>query len=63
MGSKLVSRAFIRDHLVEVRKGEDDMFVASCPELKGCHSQGGTVREAIDNIRDAINGVLEVDDG
>lgn len=33
---------------------------ASCPELPGCHSQGATVEEALENIRDAIQGYLEL---
>jgi predicted RNase H-like HicB family nuclease len=32
----------------------------SCPELPGCHSQGENVNEAMENIRDAINGYLEL---
>ncbi|MEK7686202.1 MAG: type II toxin-antitoxin system HicB family antitoxin [Verrucomicrobiota bacterium] len=32
----------------------------SCPELPGCHSQGATVDEAMENIRDAIQGYLEL---
>ena len=32
----------------------------SCPELPGCHSQGTTVAEALENIRDAIQGYLEL---
>ncbi len=32
----------------------------SCPELPGCHSQGATVEEALENIRDAIQGYLEL---
>jgi predicted RNase H-like HicB family nuclease len=32
----------------------------SCPELPGCHSQGATVTEALENIRDAIQGYLEL---
>ena len=32
----------------------------SCPELPGCHSQGATVAEALENIRDAIQGYLEL---
>ncbi len=32
----------------------------SCPELPGCHSQGATVEEALENIRDAIEGYLEL---
>ena len=32
----------------------------SCPELPGCHSQGVTVEEAMVNIRDAIEGYLDL---
>jgi predicted RNase H-like HicB family nuclease len=32
----------------------DEGFAVSCPELPGCHSQGRTEAEALDNIRDAI---------
>ncbi|MCW5553433.1 MAG: type II toxin-antitoxin system HicB family antitoxin [Verrucomicrobiae bacterium] len=32
----------------------------SCPELPGCHSQGATVAEALENIRDAMQGYLEL---
>jgi len=34
-------------------------FYAWCPELKGCHSQGQTLDEAIANIREAIELYLE----
>ncbi len=30
-----------------------------CPALRGCHSYGDTVEEALANIRDAISGYLE----
>ena len=32
----------------------------SCPALPGCHSQGATVPEAMDNIRDAIRDYVEL---
>jgi predicted RNase H-like HicB family nuclease len=32
----------------------DEGFSVSCPALKGCHSQGATRAEALENIRDAI---------
>ncbi len=35
------------------------MFVAECPALPGCVSQGKTRDEAMTNIRDAIQGYLE----
>ncbi len=39
---------------------EDDGYNISCPALPGCHSQGDTEKEAIENIKDAITGCLEV---
>jgi len=32
----------------------DDGVSVSCPALKGCHSQGRTREEALENIREAI---------
>ena len=44
---------------------EDGYWVAECPSLPGCISQGKTREEAIVNIREAIQGyvaALEEDD-
>ena len=38
--------------------GEDDFWVAECPSLPGCVSQGQTKEEAILNIREAIQGYI-----
>ena len=38
--------------------GEDDYWVAECPSLPGCVSQGRTREEAILNIREAIQGYI-----
>lgn len=32
----------------------EEGFAASCPALRGCHSQGRTLDEAKENIRTAI---------
>ena len=39
---------------------EDGGFVAECPAIPGCISEGDTVEKAIANIRDAIEGCLAV---
>lgn len=39
---------------------EDGGFWVECPELPGCASQGDTIEEALDMIKDAIYGHLEV---
>ncbi len=33
---------------------EEGGFLASCPVLQGCHVEGKTYAQAIDNIHDAI---------
>jgi len=45
---------------VVIEKDEDGFFVADCPDLQGCHSQGKTIEEAITNIRDAIKLHLKI---
>ena len=44
---------------VTIEPDEDGIFVAQCPALPGCISQGKTYDEAMGNIRDAIQGYLE----
>jgi antitoxin HicB len=39
---------------------EDGGYNVSCPALPGCHSQGETQEEAIESIREAIVGCLEI---
>ncbi len=43
---------------VIVYSGEDGYFVAECPSLPGCISQGKTREEAIANIKEAIAGYI-----
>ena len=43
---------------VHIEPDEDGIFVAECPTLPGCISQGGTRDEALLNIKDAIAGYL-----
>lgn len=38
---------------------EDGMYIAECPSLPGCISQGRTRKEALENIQDAIKGYIE----
>jgi len=44
---------------VVIEQDEDDKFVATCPTLPGCVSEGDTREAALANIRDAIAGYLE----
>ena len=43
---------------VIVYSGEDGYYVAECPSLPGCISQGKTREQAIANIKEAIEGYI-----
>lgn len=42
-----------------VFQDEDGLFVAQCPALKGCYSQGDTFEKAIEHLEEAIEMCLE----
>ncbi len=46
------------EFLIVVEPDEDGYIVAECPSLPGCLSQGRTRDEALENIREAIEGYL-----
>ena len=48
---------------VIIFKSEDGFYIAECPSLPGCISQGKSNEEAIENIREAIDGyILSLED-
>jgi antitoxin HicB len=46
-------------YTISIEKDEDGVFVACCPELPGCISQGSTEAEARNNLEEARQGYLE----
>lgn len=46
---------------VVVEHGQDGYFVAHCPALKSCWSQGKSREEALRNIREAVELYLDPD--
>ena len=48
---------------VIIYPGEDGYWVAECPSLPGCISQGETREEAVRNIREAIEGYIATLEG
>ncbi len=44
---------------VIIQEAEEGGYIVSCPALPGCHSQGETIEEALENIKEAIIGCLE----
>ena len=43
---------------VIVYLGEDGWWVAECPSLPGCVSQGKTREDAVESIKEAIRGYI-----
>ena len=44
---------------VVLYKGEDGYWIAECPTLPGCVSQGKTVEESLKNVGEAIKAYIE----
>jgi len=46
--------------LITMFQDEDGVFVAECPSIPGCVSQGSTAEEAEKNVQQAIKECLAV---
>jgi predicted RNase H-like HicB family nuclease len=46
--------------IITITRDEDGIYVAECPAIPGCVSQGKTEDEAQKNIQEAISDCLEV---
>jgi len=46
--------------IVTLDRDEDGVWIAECPAIPGCVSQGKTKDEAIANVREAISLCLQV---
>ena len=45
---------------ITIFQDEDGMYIAECPSIPGCVSQGATEQEAENNLQEAIKECLEV---
>ncbi len=46
---------------VIIEKDEDGLYVASVPDIPGCHTQGKTLNQVLERIKEAIEVCLEAD--
>jgi predicted RNase H-like HicB family nuclease len=46
--------------LITILQDEDGTYVAECPTIPGCVSQGQTEEEAVENIKEAIMACIKV---
>ena len=49
----------IYDFKIIIEPDDSGGFVVNCPSLQGCYSQGDTIDEALENIKEAILLCLE----
>lgn len=47
------------NYTIILEREEDGGYHAFCPTLPGCHTQGDTFDEAMENIKDAIKLYIE----
>ncbi len=50
-----------REFSVVVQRDEEGFYVASVPELRGCHTQARSLDRLMERIREAIELCLEVE--
>jgi len=46
---------------VIIEKDEEGWYVASVPEIQGCHTQGRTIQQVLERIKEAIEVCLKAD--
>ncbi|MEK6859314.1 MAG: type II toxin-antitoxin system HicB family antitoxin [Nanoarchaeota archaeon] len=51
----------IIDFNVLIGQDEDGIYVARVPEIEGCYTQGKTLQEVLERIKEAIEVCLEAD--
>ena len=49
------------DFTVLIEQDEDGIYVAKVPDIPGCHTQGKTVEQAMERIKEAMQVCLETD--
>ena len=49
------------DFTVLIEQDEDGIFIAKVPEIEGCHTQGRSLQEVLERIKEAIEVCLEAD--
>jgi predicted RNase H-like HicB family nuclease len=50
-----------KEFTIVIEQDEDGIYVASVPELEGCHTQAKTLDELRERIKEAIKLYLEVE--
>jgi predicted RNase H-like HicB family nuclease len=52
-----------REFSVIVERDEDGYYVATVPELRGCHTQARSLDKLMERVREVVELCLEIEDG
>lgn len=55
----LIMEKKVNNFTVLIEQDEDGWYVAFVPDIQGCHTQGKTIQEVLDRIKEAIELCLE----
>ena len=50
------------NYTVLIAQDEDGIYIAKVPDISGCYTQGKTVEQAMERIREAIQVCLEAEE-
>jgi len=49
------------DFTILIEQDEDGIYIAKVPDIQGCHTQGKTIQEVLERIREAIEVCIEAE--
>jgi predicted RNase H-like HicB family nuclease len=50
------------NYTVLIEQDEDGIYIAKVPDIPGCYTQGKTVEQAMERVREAIQVCLEAEE-
>jgi len=45
---------------IEMERIEEGVYLANCPVIQGCHAEGRTIGEALDNLQGVARVIYEL---
>jgi len=51
----------VHDFVVLIEQAPDGMFIAKVPDIQGCYTQGKTISQVLDRIKEAIQVCIEAE--
>jgi predicted RNase H-like HicB family nuclease len=52
----------MHDFTILIEQDEDGIYIASVPDIQGCHTQGKTIPEVLERIKEAIEVCIEAEE-